>query len=479
VHPLPGRARRPRRLLVAATLTALLAGGVPAVAAGIEDPAAPVGAAGIGDPYYPLDGNGGIDVIGYEVHDSYRFRARHLAGWTRVALRATQDLAAFHLDFLLPVSAVEVDGRPVGHHREGGHELVVEAPLAQGEVHDVVVRYAGYPGRVAWEGERNWLASDREVVAMNQPHMATWWFPANDHPADKAFMDISITVPKERQVIANGRRVGRVVHGNLATTRWHADERMAPYLAFFAAGSFAVDRGTSRGLPWYVAVSKQAGARARADAMTLMRRTPGVVHWLEGELGAYPFSTTGGVTTALWPGFALENQTRPTYPMLGPRAVGLLVHELGHQWFGNSVSVARWRDIWLNEGAATWLQWRYAETHGGRSAQQELLRSYGSRAAGDPFWDVVVADPGRDDLFDQAVYVRGAMTFQALRRRLGPATFRTLLGTWLAEHRDGNGASEQFEALAEQVSGEDLDAFFQAWLRERARPARTAANGLV
>ena len=126
----------------------------------------------------------------------------------------------------------------------------------------MVVRYAGRPGAIAYEGERNWLANRREVVAMNEPHMAPWWFPSNDHPQDKALVDISITVPKERTVVANGHRVGRKVRGRLATTRWRAREPMAPYLAFFAAGDFAVDHGRHRGLPWYVAVSKQLPAAA-------------------------------------------------------------------------------------------------------------------------------------------------------------------------------------------------------------------------
>ena len=473
---MPPRARRVLRRLVAGTLLALVGGGLPVAAAG---PADPVGAAGIGDPYYPLDGNGGIDVLRYDVHDSYAFGERRLSGWTLVRLVATEDLSAFHLDLLLPVRSVEVAGRAVAWHREGAHELVVDAPLTAGQSYDVVVRYAGRPGEVSWQGERNWLASGREVVAMNEPHMAPWWFPANDHPADKALMDISITVPKDRQVIANGRRLGRVVHGLRATTHWRADEPMAPYLAFFAAGSFAVDQGTSRGLPWYVAVSKQVDARTRADAMTLMRRTPGVVHWLASELGAYPFSTTGGVSTALSPGFALENQTRPTYPMVGPAAVGLLVHELAHQWFGDSVSVARWRDIWLNEGAATFMEWRWDEAHGGLSAQRALTAAYDAQPAASGFWRVVVADPGPADLFSAPVYRRGAMTLQALRRRIGDAAYRTVLHRWLSERAEGNGTSEDFEALAASISGQDLTAFFDAWLRSPVKPARTAANGLL
>ena len=201
---------------------------------------------------------------------------------------------------------------------------------------------------------------------MNEPHMAPWWFAANDHPRDKALMDISITVPEGKQVIANGRRIGRTVHGGNATTHWRADEPMVPYLAFFAAGSYAVDHGRRHGLPWYVAVSKQLPPRMRNASMRLMRQTPTLVGWLATQLGDYPFSATGGLATGLEPGFALENQTRPTYPAFSGGRDRTVVHELAHQWFGDSVAVENWRDIWLNEGAATFMEVRYTETHGGR-----------------------------------------------------------------------------------------------------------------
>ena len=188
---------------------------------------------------------------------------------------------------------------------------------------------------------------------MNQPHMAPWWFPANDHPLDKALVDIAITVPRGKQVIANGRLVKRIARGDTTTYRWRADEPMVPYLAFFAAGRFEVSKGTEDGLPWLVAVSQRLAPSVRRDSMELMEKTPGIVSWLETRLGDYPFGQTGGLTTSLQPGFALENQTRPTYPVLGTGGLSTVVHELAHQWFGDSVAVHGWRDIWLNEGFAT------------------------------------------------------------------------------------------------------------------------------
>ena len=463
--------------------TGLLVGVLPgaAPASGCVETAPSPGADGIGDPYYPLDGNGGIDVRRYEIHDSYAFDRHRLSGWTRLRVRATQGLSRFDLDLLLPVQAVAVDGRRATYSRPDAHELQItpSAPIADGAVFTVVVHYAGRPGSVGWEGEHNWLADRSEVVAMNEPHMAPWWFAANDHPRDKAVMDLHITVPKGKQVIANGHRVGRTVHGDRATTHWRAAEPMATYLAFFAAGHFDVRHGVTHGLPWYVAVSRRIDQPDRDRSMKLMLRTPATVGWLQRQLGVpYPFRDTGGLTTGLSPGFALENQTRPTYPVLGGDAVTTVVHELAHQWFGDSVSIANWRDIWLNEGAATFMEARYAETHGGESAQRWLGQTY-DRVDD---WSRPVADPGADinDLFDYyTVYLRGGMTLQALRHRIGNDKFWPLLRAWLRQHRDGNGSTEQFMALAEQKSGEDLDGFFQAWLYDTTPPERTAANGLA
>ncbi len=446
---------------------------------------APHGSAGIGDPYFPLDGNGGIDVRSYDIHDRYRFADGRLSGWTALRLTATEAISGFNLDFLLPVSRVEVDGRRVPFD-QSHHELSIDAPLGDRETARVVVRYAGLPGRYSYAGESNWLANEHEVVAMNQPHMAPWWFPANDHPLDRARMRISITVPKANQVIAGGLLVRREVRGGLATTTWRADEPMVPYLAFFAAGRFEVERGRSDGRPWYAAVSKLLSPSEQQVAMGLMEQTPRLLRWLERQVGDYPFSTTGGLTTGLPVGFALENQTRPTYPWMGdgPGAVSIVVHELAHQWFGDSVALQGWRDIWLNEGAATFMEHYFSETHGGETAQQWLRTSYDDTEADDRFWDLEVADPCPSHtgcvsrIFDPRVYYRGAMTLQALRNVLGEDEFWTVLRRWVAERAGGTGSTEQFQALAEQVGGQDLGGFFEAWVRSTTRPADTVANGL-
>lgn len=465
---------------VVPVLTALVLASslVPASADGAPRPV--VGAAGIGDDYFPEDGNGGIDVQSYAIHDAYRFRDGRLSGHTVVRITPRETVSSFDLDFLLPVSSVKLSTGPAKFSRPDAHELRISParPLERGRTFTATVTYAGHPGRVTWHGESNWLADDHEVVAMNEPHMAAWWFPANDHPRDKATIDLHVRVPSGNRVIGNGHLLDVRRSAGHTTYHWGGAGEMATYLAFFAAGRFDVAHGVSHGLPWYAAVSAQIPRPERAASMRLMKESPGMVEWLSHQLGRYPFGDTGGLVTGLGSGFALENQTRPTYPVLGSSGKITVVHELAHQWFGDSVSLHDWRGIWLNEGAATFMEKLWAEKHGGEPASAWLENTYHQTPPDSPLWHLVVADPGPAHLFDYPVYDRGGLAFQALRQRLGDQVFLRVLRTWLRERAGRTGTTAQFREVAERLSGVDLRGFFHAWVWSRTKPAETAGNGL-
>lgn len=476
-------------LWVAALLP--LGGGVPgAGAVAYPGPPAPVtaeesaradvpalGSSGGGDPYFPADGNGGYDVAHYDIRNRYHFSTRLLTGTTRITARAGTALSGFHLDLLLRPVRVLVDGVPARFGKPTAHELRIlpARPIAAGQTFVVTVSYRGRPSTIAYQGERSFKASATEAAAVGQPHMAPWWFPANDHPRDKARFDITMVVGKGRQVVSNGRLVERRRTARTTTFHWRVRDPMATYQAFFVAGDLVQDVGHAHGLHYRNAVSARLSPREQQRTRHALLRTPALASWLQGQLGAYPFETTGGVRTALPIGFALENQTRPVYP----RAPGtdLLVHELAHQWLGNSVGLERWKDIWLNEGIATWLQWRYLEARRLANPQARLVRQWRTMPAS--AWALRIGDPGPRNLFDWAVYERGAMTVQALRHRVGEQHFWQVLRGWVALNRNATATTEDLMALAEQISGEDLDSFWQAWLFTPARPAWSAATGLV
>ncbi len=204
-------------------------------------------------------------------------------------------------------------------------------------------------------------------------------------------------------------------------------------------------------------------------------RQPEITRFLESHFGQYPFATAGGVVDDVDAGFALENQTRPVYsPVFWVFGAGdsVVVHEIAHQWYGDHVALARWRDIWLNEGFATYAEWMWGEEEGFGTTQETFDFFYAEIPADDPFWELRIGDPGPDSLFDGAVYTRGAMTLQVLRNEIGDQAFFRVLRIWAAG--DGNRRTRGFIALAERVSGQQLDALFETWLYTSGKPAPSA-----
>lgn len=469
---------KPTRLLSSLALVAAVGTAAVLPAGAVPAPGDP----GIGDPYFPRDGNGGIDVQHYDVGVTYAFETRDvpatLAGTTTLDVVATQDLTSFNLDLLLKVDAVQVDGAPAAFEKTDRHELRITpaVPLASGDTFTVEVTYRGRPENLDYAGESNWLADRTEVVTMNEPHMAPWWFPSNDHPRDKATFDIRITTDADMAVISNGERVGEpVVEGELATTHWRLAQPTTTYLAYFAAGDFDVTTGEAGGIPWVTGVSNRFRDDAREYFKNIVNRSGRVTLWLQEQLGDYPFDSTGGLVTALSSGFALENTTRPTYS--GGIGQAVLVHELAHQWFGDSVAIHRWRDIWLNEGFASYMEHSYQADHGGPSVARWLTGTHRSYKRWAEFWEVDISDPGRRRIFDWAVYERGAMALAALRGKIGARKFDGLLRTWAEEKLHATARVPQFIALAEEVAGHELDRFFRVWLKAPRPPAASEVNG--
>ncbi len=447
------------------------------------DPArARAGSDGAGDPYFPLDGNGGYDVRRYLVENTYRPGSGRLTGRTTVVARTTRALSSFSLDLVLDVRSVQVDDVAAAFRRPSRHELRVRHALRAGERFRVVVRYSGRPGSVRATGVSPFLDGYDEGYALGEPQSGPWWFAANETPEDRARFDVRLRVPRGFQAVAGGDLVDRSRTARWTTWRWRLDEPVATYLAFFAAGRFALAREEVGGLTYRYAVSERLPGAGQDQATALLRRTPDAVGWLVEQLGPYPFAVSGGVVAGRPLSFALETATRPVYPFVGgptAGAVSLLVHEQAHQWFGNSVGLRRWRDVWLHEGFATYAEWWYAEAHGGRTVAERLAEEYAGRPAGSPFWDVALSDPGVEQLFGAATYIRGAMTLASLRARVGDAAFAALLRGWVDRYRGRTVTTTRFRTYAEEVVGEDLDGFFSAWLDDRSRPAATAGNGLA
>jgi Peptidase family M1 domain/Peptidase M1 N-terminal domain len=197
-------------------------------------------------------------------------------------------------------------------------------------------------------------------------------------------------------------------------------------------------------------------------------RQPEIIDFLADNFGPYPFSAAGGIVDNVEVGFALENQTRPTYSPFffgGPEGNDfVVVHEYAHQWYGDSVAVDTWQHIWLNEGFATYAEWLWSEEEGFETSEEIFDSLMGIPAEDEEFWGFAIGDPGPEGLFNFQVYVRGAMTLEALRQEVGDHDFFNILEGWATSQAGGTGTTREFIDLAESISKEELDPLFDAWL---------------
>jgi aminopeptidase N len=433
------------------------------------------GAPGIGDAYYPGLGNGGYDVQHYDLDLTYAADGSIEADVIITAV-ATQNLSGFNLDFAgWEIDELTVDDNDAPLRRDGEELVIYPYVIPNGDHFTIEISYHGTPAPMqsaALPVEIGWLTGpDGEQFVVAEPDAAHSWFPANDHPTDKAAFSFTITVPKGFMGAANGEMTA-VVESDMTTTySWSMDTPMAPYLATVVIGD-----------GWQIVEdpvsSEEAGLPIRnvlprdlvEEAPTALDQTGQMIDVLEEAFGPYPFDRYG---IAVVDGFqhALENQTLSVFGRAmvdAPFFEYVLVHELAHQWFGNSVSVAQWSDVWLNEGFATFAELLWVEHLFGAGAYREEVanRTEAARIAGygPP------ATPPPSDLFNGSVYQRGALVLVALRDEVGDDAFFEILRTHAERHANGNATTEDFIAIAEETSGSDLTELFAAWLYGQELP---------
>ncbi|MGW0337634.1 M1 family metallopeptidase [Streptomyces sp. NPDC003011] len=430
------------------------------------------GTSGLGDPYFPSLGNGGYDARHYDLALSYNPRTSALEGVATILAKATQNLSSFSLDLNgLHVSEIRVDGHPAPFRRgDGKISITARHGLPDGARFTVEVRYDGVPqplkGPIVGDSKYGWLKTDDGVFTTGEPNATSTWLPCNDYPTDKATFDFHIKVPKGLTAISNGRLAGSREKNGQVTYTWRGEKPMASYLATVAIGKFSTQSGTTpRGVPLYVAYDQNLPA----GQLDFYKITSAATDYWTQLFGPYPFEETGAIVDSV-PGvsYALETQTKPSYAV-PVRHEHTIAHEIAHQWFGNSVTVRQWKDIWLNEGFATYAQWLWADRAGTQTVEKAFKAAY--EGAPSEFWNIIVGDPQRDTMFADAVYRRGAMTLHVLRQHIGDRAFFTLLKAWAKEHRYENADTRQFIALAEKISGRQLDDLFRTWLFTKGRPS--------
>ncbi|GAA1058129.1 peptidase [Agromyces luteolus] len=500
-----------RTRLVGGIAVATLALGALGAAGAVAAPGKPgesrytSGSSGVGDAYFPYAGNGGYDVQHYDLDLTYTPPGPDPAplvgefeGVATIDLVATQDLDRFNLDLrgmdvhalsvngkpaasvAPPLAGAEVDGAAYWHVQDDAArvwELTVQPrpKLKAGQQVQVVVEYGGTTTRPRdIEGALyGWVTQRDGAMVVSEPEGSMTWYPVSDHQTDKATYSFEITVPEGKVAVANGiQPKPEETADGWTTWYWDAPDQQASYLTTASVGDFDLrDAYTSgSGVPIIDAVDTKLTATRLATTNASLGWQVDMIDFFESKFGPYPFVAYGSIVDNDSVGYALETQTRPVYSTQASE--GTVAHEAAHQWFGNAVSPERWQDIWLNEGWATYATWMWNEEQGRNTAQTTYDNWY-APARTQAYWDLQIGDPGELGLFLTQVYNRGAATLHALRLDVGDDAFFEAAQLWVERYDDSAGTSEDFQAIYEEVSGEDLDDFFQVWLYDQQKPPAT------
>jgi aminopeptidase N len=473
--------------LAVVTVSGLLVAALPATgslaATGAGSGRPSPGSAGIGDRLYPTLGNGGYDALHYDLDLRYATSApsQGIDGTVTLKARATQSLSRFDLDFSgAGVGSVSVNGSDAKFRRSGEDIVVTPArPIRKGRVFTVRVKHftanPTVPDPDEFLSTAFFITPDGSATS-GQPNAMHSVYPSNDHPRDKASFSFRFDVPAGTTAVANGVLTGkRTRHGRSIWT-YQQRQPMATELTQLVVGDFSViKRGTVDG----VAVRDVVPTRLVSTYNALLPVEKSQLRWMRAKVGAYPFDLYGSLIVDTSLGFALETQTLSLYdtPWFTRYPRGLwdpvMLHELSHQWFGDSVAPWEWSDVWLNEGHASWYEYTYAAEKGflpddaGAEDFTELMQALYS------FGDVyrnLFGPVGRPltgdvyDVFNPNVYGGGALVLYALQQKIGTAAFERLERAWVHKYAGRSASTADFVALASRVSGRNLTGFLNAWI---------------
>ena len=428
------------------------------------------GASTAADAYVPTHGNGGYRVSFYDLELTYRAAGNQLTGSARISGTATQPLSRLSFDLAtLRVGKVAVNGAPAARYSQDARKLHIwpAQSLPADAEFDVTISYAGRPVPIGgpW-GALGWEELTDGVIVASQPNGAPSWFPCNDHPSSKAAYRVGVTTDSAYQVLANGVLTEKRRAASRTTWVYEQQEPMASYLATIQIGRYDLVPLGSGPVKAMAAVPP----RRRGAFTTTFRRQAEMVDLFSRLFGPFPFAQYTVVITDDPLEIPLEAQGISVFGsnfLEGKRGQERLVaHELAHQWFGNSLTIDAWQHIWLHEGFACYAEWLWAEHSGGPTADRSAAGALATVRAVPQ--DLAIGDPGPVRMFDNRVYLRGALTVHALRKRLGDTVFFELIQEWTAQNRYGSVNTEKFLDLVDQRGGDVAQ--LRRWLFETALP---------
>ncbi len=323
-------------------------------------------------------------------------------------------------------------------------------------------------------GTREDFSDDQpSIFSVSQPWSAHSWWPCKDNPSDKALVTLAITVPDSLRAVANGLPdlTTTTPEPGWIRTAWTHRYPVATYLVALAVSNYVGWSTVCDGpdFPNPVPLQFQVFPQDREMAAIEYAPTCDMIRFMTDLAGPYPFHQERYTQVEIkWAG-AMENQTMSGIPPYVFRGDGLfetlILHELSHHWFGNSVTPTAWSDIWLNEGFARYCEALWTESRYGDEAYDQFMHELGSGRHETLFaGDGILNDP--NPIIQLLVYDKGAYVLYMLRGLMGDTAFFDLLYDWAAgpERAYGNVSTSDFIALAEQFAGRPLDGFFTPWL---------------
>ncbi|WP_263835375.1 M1 family metallopeptidase [Salinibacter sp.] len=425
----------------------------------------------------------GIDVQDYDFALTLSDTTDRIEGTATVHVRIDTDtLTAVRLDLIgrapegetgMRVQSVSEAGRAVSY-RHADDLLRIRPPdLAAGQTRTFRIEYAGVPDDGLIIGTNR--HGDRTFFGDNWPNRARHWLPVVDHLADKATVEFRVTAPARYDVVSNGARVRDSTSGGTRYTHWRTDVPLPPKVMVIGVADFAVDSaGTVDGVP----VQSWVYPEDRGPGLKDLGQAPPILRFFEENLGPYPYAKLANVQSTTRYG-GMENAAAIFYSETavadGEDDTSLLAHEIAHQWYGNTVTEADWPHLWLSEGVATYLTGLYLEHARGAAAltrymaaaRRQVVQFHDANPDA-PLVDTTYSDP--NELLNTNPYEKGGWVLHMLRREVGTETFWRGLRAYYERYRDGNASTRDFRAVMEDVSGQDLEAFFDQWTRRPGHP---------
>ncbi|MDD7836742.1 MULTISPECIES: M1 family metallopeptidase [Paenarthrobacter] len=435
------------------------------------------------DPYTLDHGSTSYRVDRYELDLDVRLGSNKLIGRAVLHCTALEATTQVVLDLVgLRASKIQLDGRKLQKFSHRAEHLVLTpaSPIKPGRQFTLEIRYEGnpQPRRGLW-GDVGWEELNDGVLVAGQPNGAASWFPCNDHPRYKSTFLISVTTDDNYRPVCNGKLVSHSRKSSRETWVYEQVEPMATYLATVQIGRYIKvplrAEGTHHRVPQFVAVT----AEMAGDALEGLRRQPDMMKTFEDCFGPYPFTDYTSVVTEDELEIPLEAQTVSIFGRNHMKEAWesqrLIAHELSHQWFGNSLTVSNWKDIWLHEGFACYAEWLWSEESGTMTVAARATAAWKKLDAGPQ--DLLVGDPGPELMFDDRVYKRGALAVHALRVVAGDEAFFAFLQHWTAGNRHGSVSTESFITAADAfMPGFDTASILRPWLYEAALPTLPPAG---